>query len=393
MRISRVAPIAAIMLAAVFVAPSKEAKTQEQQCTPEQFAELVDKTGGYLRSFSSSQKPRLHAKFQALAKAKGWPPETTEERGYQLVQDDKTAEYDTRARKLLIELDQIDAAGESQPTCTALERLQAVTLEIRAVTKAKFDHMIAAADQALASSKQPQSAAKTESPPRATPRETKRLTTPPQQQPIKPSANADQRQNNPSASTKKRPWQTTTEVAQAPSPDALRALPRPQPMPPATTYSVAEIRNAGRGFFGNISTGLASVIQFTFENYGAPNGYILGNEGGGAFLAGLSFGEGTLNTKLSTPLKVFWQGPTVGYDFGLQGSRVMFLVYNLPAPERIFARYGGIGGSAYIVGGVGLTYHKRGKVVLAPIRTGLGLRVGANIGYLKFTPRLSINPF
>ncbi|MFY0614004.1 MAG: DUF1134 domain-containing protein [Hyphomicrobiaceae bacterium] len=188
------------------------------------------------------------------------------------------------------------------------------------------------------------------------------------------------------------PWQTTTESA--PPPVVISALPPREPMPAEKTYTANEIADAGRGLFGNISASLASVIQYTFKNYGKPDGYILGSEGGGAFLAGLSFGKGRLHTKLdASSRKVFWQGPTVGYDLGLQSSRVMILVYNLKDPNRIFRRYGGIGGSAYVVGGVGLTFHKRGRVVLAPIRTGIGLRLGANIGYLKFTPKLSINPF
>ena len=237
------------------------------------------------------------------------------------------------------------------------------------MTQAKFNRMMARVDSALQAA------------------EPKRVTKPKAPEPpVRPVPAA-----KPRPVAKVPPWQTTT--ASAPPPSVVNALPPPDAMPIETTYTPAEIREAGRGFFGNLSAGLASVIQYTFDTYGRPNGYILGSEGGAAFLAGISFGKGRLNTKLEAPRKVFWQGPTVGYDLGLQGSCVMILVYNLEQPDRIFRRYGGIGGSAYVVGGVGLTYHKRGKVVLAPIRTGLGLRLGANIGYLKFTPKLSINPF
>jgi hypothetical protein len=110
-------------------------------------------------------------------------------------------------------------------------------------------------------------------------------------------------------------------------------------------------------------------------------------------LAGLRYGEGRLVTKAIGERKVYWQGPSLGYDFGLEGSRVMFLVYNLRAPEEMFARFAGLDGSAYLVGGVGITFLKRGPMVLAPIRTGLGLRLGANVGYLKFTPEPRLNPF
>jgi hypothetical protein len=98
-------------------------------------------------------------------------------------------------------------------------------------------------------------------------------------------------------------------------------------------------------------------------------------------------------TKSQGELKIYWQGPSVGLDFGLDGSRVMFLVYNLDDHQHVFARFAGVDGSAYLVGGAGITFLKKGKVVLAPIRTGLGMRVGANLGYVKFTPAPSLNPF
>jgi hypothetical protein len=181
--------------------------------------------------------------------------------------------------------------------------------------------------------------------------------------------------------------------AAIPDPQVTVRLLSPDADPADFEYSVEDIRAAGRGFFGSASAGLASVIEYAFQRYGRPNGYILGTEGGGALLAGLRYGQGRLATKLIGERKVFWQGPSVGYDFGLAGSRVMFLVYNLRTPEDMFARFAGIDGSAYLVGGVGITFLKRGPLVLAPIRTGLGLRIGANVGYLKFTPEASLNPF
>jgi hypothetical protein len=181
--------------------------------------------------------------------------------------------------------------------------------------------------------------------------------------------------------------------AGSPEPQVTVRLPPPDADPAYFEYSVEDIRAAGRGFFGSASAGLASVIEYAFERYGRPNGYVLGTEGGGALLAGLRYGEGKLVTKLIGERKVYWQGPSVGYDFGVAGSRVMFLVYNLHSPEDMFARFAGIDGSAYLVGGVGITFLKRGPLVLAPIRTGLGLRLGANVGYLKFTPQMSFNPF
>ena len=162
---------------------------------------------------------------------------------------------------------------------------------------------------------------------------------------------------------------------------------------PDGSYSMSEIRAAGHKFFGSISKGLASVIEYAFKRSGRPNGYILGEGAGGAFIAGLRYGEGTLYTKNAGRHRVYWQGPTLGYDAGAEGSKTMVLVYNLRRPSDIYKRFGGVDGSAYLVGGVGITFLKRGRVVLAPIKAGVGLRFGANIGYLKYTRRPTWNPF
>ncbi|MGO9472035.1 MAG: DUF1134 domain-containing protein, partial [Rhodomicrobium sp.] len=163
--------------------------------------------------------------------------------------------------------------------------------------------------------------------------------------------------------------------------------------PPPGTYSTHEILDAGHHFFGSISEGLARVIEHAAADYGYPTGYILGAEGGGAIVAGLRYGEGTLYTKGYPPAKVYWQGPSLGYDFGADGAKVMTLVYNLQYPPQIYERFAGIDGSAYIVGGAGVTFLKRDDVTLAPIRAGVGLRLGANVGYLKYTPSPTWNPF
>ncbi len=159
------------------------------------------------------------------------------------------------------------------------------------------------------------------------------------------------------------------------------------------TYGPDELVNAGHKFFGNVSRGLASVIERAVSQWGLPNGYILGEEGSGAFVAGLRYGEGTLYTKNAGDLRVYWQGPSVGFDWGGDGARTMTLVYNLPATNAIYQRFGGIDGSAYIIGGFGMTALTANNIVLVPIRSGLGLRLGANIGYLKYTPRATWNPF
>lgn len=158
-------------------------------------------------------------------------------------------------------------------------------------------------------------------------------------------------------------------------------------------FSAEEIMEAGHRFFGNVSMGFARVVEYAFQRAGRPNGYILGEEAGGAFVAGLRYGEGTLYTKDAGEHRVFWQGPSLGYDFGAEGSKTMVLVYDLRSPSEIFDTFAGVDGSAYFIGGVGITFLARRHLALAPIRAGVGLRLGANIGYLKYTREPTWNPF
>jgi hypothetical protein len=180
------------------------------------------------------------------------------------------------------------------------------------------------------------------------------------------------------------------DAQQEPPPNAP---PPPRIAPGPTNYGPDELVGAGHRFFGNVSRGLASVIERAVSQWGLPNGYILGEEGSGALVAGLRYGEGTLYTKNAGDLRVYWQGPSLGFDWGGDGARTMTLVYNLPATRAIYQRFGGIDGSAYIIGGFGMTALTANNIVLVPIRSGIGLRLGANIGYLKFTPQATWNPF
>lgn len=167
----------------------------------------------------------------------------------------------------------------------------------------------------------------------------------------------------------------------------------PPPAGDTGTYSRSEIMEAGHHFFGRVSMGLARVIEYAFSSRGRPNGYILGEEAGGAFVAGLRYGEGRLYTKDAGEHKLYWQGPSLGYDFGAEGSKTMILVYNLRDVREIYNMFGGIDGSAYFIGGVGITFQTHHHVTLAPIRSGVGLRLGANVGYLKYTRQPTWNPF
>jgi hypothetical protein len=176
-----------------------------------------------------------------------------------------------------------------------------------------------------------------------------------------------------------------------PCPAPAQTAPPPEQQQPA--FTSGELVSAGQQFFGTVSRGLASLIEKAVGQWGLPNGYVLGEEAGGAFFGGLRYGEGMLYTKNAGDLKVFWQGPTLGWDFGGDGARTMMLVYNLPVTQAIYQRFGGIGGSAYFVGGFGMTALTASNIVLVPIRSGVGLRLGANVGYLNFTPQSTWNPF
>lgn len=175
---------------------------------------------------------------------------------------------------------------------------------------------------------------------------------------------------------------------------ALPALTHAQSRPAQSGdgFSLDELVGAGHKFFGTVSRGLATIIEKATSQWGQPNGYILGQEASGAFVAGLRYGEGTLYTRNAGDMKVYWQGPTLGFDVGGEGARTMMLVYNLPSTDAVFERFAGIDGSAYFIGGFGMTALTANNIVVVPIRSGVGLRLGAAVGYLKFTPRPTWNP-
>ncbi len=158
-------------------------------------------------------------------------------------------------------------------------------------------------------------------------------------------------------------------------------------------YTSGELLDNGHRFFGTISRGLARVVEEATRRWGQPNAYILGQEASGAFFAGLRYGEGTMYTRNAGDRKLYWQGPSIGFDAGGDGDRTMMLVYNLPAVSAIHQRFVGVDGSAYLVAGVAMTALTADGIVVVPIRSGIGARLGVNVGYLKFTPESTWNPF
>lgn len=158
------------------------------------------------------------------------------------------------------------------------------------------------------------------------------------------------------------------------------------------TYSEEAVLAAASEFFGETTKALARVIEKVFKEQGRPNGYITGTEGSGAIGVGLRYGEGVLHTKSGEEKKVYWQGPSVGFDFGGNFSKVFTLVYHLKDMDALFQRIPGVDGSLYFIGGVSVNYQQTDDLILAPIRTGVGWRAGVSVGYVDYTHKKSWIP-
>ena len=354
----------ALALLAALTAGALASSASAQLCGEETIGGVIDKTGARLRQLNAESQAALKPKLRELAGKRGWPENEIEARGYDFLRDDEIRALDAKAGQLLIELDRLGDEGRTKSAdCERLVEAKTAATQLVDVTTERSTRVAARLDAAL----RPPPA----EPPAKTARSSKPAPAPPKPAP------KDTR---------------TARIEPPPPPPPIPEVPV-APQPGELTYNDEEIRAAGRGFFGTLSAGLASVIEYAFRSYGSPSGYVLGTEGGGAFLAGLRYGQGRLVTKTFGQRPIYWQGPSLGTDFGIDGSRVMFLVYNIEQPDEVLTRFAGIDGSAYLVGGVGITFLKKGRLVLAPIRTGLGLRLGASVGYLKFTAEPSLNPF
>ncbi len=336
-------------------------------CTAEDFAAAVDRSGAALRAFNAEALPKLKDKLKELKAKKGLDDPAYEERALAGIRDQRMAKLDADAEDLIVKIDTLGRPpAEGQLDCSKLTELDAAGLELLAVMKAKSAYTLARLDATIAASKAP----------------------------AVPAKQAERTPPKPAPKDSREAWDTKTKPQ--PQPPPVVAAPLPLPIAPAaqqTGYTIAEIQEITRGFFGTISTSLASVLEYAFASAGRPDGYVLGTEGGGAFLAGVRYGSGTLYLRAGGTEKVYWHGPSIGTDFGAAGSRTMFLIYNLKEPGELMRGFTGVDGSAYFVGGVGITFLKGGDVIMAPIRSGLGFRIGANLGYIRFTPRPTWNPF
>jgi len=181
------------------------------------------------------------------------------------------------------------------------------------------------------------------------------------------------------------------------------AAPAPAPLPPAQTQPGLtppndtiprdDVFSAAEGVFGKGAKGLAQMLEKILKDQGQPTAYIAGQEASGAFVVGVRYGSGTMRHRIEGDRPVYWTGPSVGFDAGADANKVFVLVYNLHDTQDLFRRYPAAEGNAYVVGGFTASYLRRGDIVLIPIRLGVGVRLGVNAGYMKFSEKNRWVPF
>lgn len=182
--------------------------------------------------------------------------------------------------------------------------------------------------------------------------------------------------------------------AEPPAAGAQAATPAPNSNAPANgTYQRGDVIAAAEGVFGKGAEGLAKLIESILKDQGEPNAYIAGREAGGAIAVGVRYGSGTLFHKVEGQQPIYWTGPSLGFDLGANGAKTFMLVYNLYDANDIFKRFPGGEGAVYIVGGFNASYQRLGDIVVIPIRLGVGWRLGANVGYIKFSKESRLLPF
>jgi hypothetical protein len=301
-------------------------------CTREDLAKAVNDAGAALRKLNAENTPRLQDKMRQLKTKMRWPDAGYEEQAFKALQDERVAAIDAGANDLLARIDRLGTVdAKAEPDCSRLQELQAASIELQATVKAKSSYLLSKIDQMLAGAPgaAPKTAAALANTPPPEQKPAVKQTPPKTPEPVAPKATA----KAPEGSA----WSAETKPRPAPSQDTAALS---QPLPP-----------------------LESVD------------------------------EGTLYLRSGGTQPIYWHGPSLGTDVGADGSKTLFLIYRLRNAEQLYDSFTGVDGSAYLVGGVGATLITNGNVVMAPIRSGLGLRLGANIGYIRFTPKPTWNPF
>ena len=181
--------------------------------------------------------------------------------------------------------------------------------------------------------------------------------------------------------------------APGPAPSGVPSEAPADPNQPGTTYKQDDLIGAAEGVFGKGAKGVADVIQDILKKQGEPNAYIVGREGGGALVVGVRYGSGTLFHKVEGQRPVYWTGPSIGFDAGASAGSTFVLVYNLYNTDDLYHRFPAGEGQAYLIGGFNVSYMRRGNIVLIPVRSGVGLRLGVNAGYMKFSLKHKWLPF
>ncbi|MGB0084248.1 MAG: EipA family protein [Rhodomicrobiaceae bacterium] len=416
-------------------------------CSTADFGAVVDQTAQALRDLNLNGSKRFQEKLHFFQEKYKLSEDEIQARAAAL-QDDKMDEFNREIDSLVNQMDALSQTPNERINCEKLEELKRVRDRLLTVMGQKSGYMLAKADSeldrpagspAVTAAKKPDAAVAAGTPPATADRLRKedRIASneAPRDEPaaakeglyLKPEPKADLEKPAPPPLNPQLPerrpaqlgasagWTPNNQVVSpppllpnqtapsgggeqaptvlAPPPPGEQQLPPPGGDTADNTYTIAEIQEAGRGVFGTITAQFAGAVNYAFQQFGRPNAYITGSEGGAAFLAGLRYGSGKLHSKTMPVTKIYWQGPSLGYDLGAEGSSALFLVYNLEEPDRIYGRFTGIGGSAYVAGGLGVNVLGKGKMVMVPLRTGVGLRIGANLAYLKFTERQTWNPF
>jgi hypothetical protein len=407
---------------AVLIAVFPHAGNAADQCDARAFGVQIDQTAQALRTLNKDSEKRFQERLVAIAKTQGWTEAQKADKAAAAMDDSKLETFNAEIEQLVGQLDTLNITPKNDISCARLSELKAVNDKLVGVMRQKAGFILAQLESEAARppiSPYAQTAPVAKSGPQmasATPEETQPLNVPWSanvSKALRPPANAKATSPGDMPPPPFKP-QTAKTATAAETPLSLRPGPSQQDnrvaslkppvsdvLPPATSsptgYSPQDIRNAGVGVFGSLTSEFAAVMNHAFDTFGQPNAYIIGDEGGGAFLAGLRYGQGTIYSRANgietSPASIYWQGPSIGADIGATGSRALFLVYNLDETAGLYRRFPGIDGSAYVAGGFGLTVYRSGNMVIVPIRTGLGLRIGASVAYLKFTERASLNPF
>jgi len=360
-----------------------------ETCTTDALGETVDRIGASLRKLNKTGSDEFRPKLTVLAKKKNMTMPVAESWVWQNIRDPRITDFDRKIDGLIGDIDRLSDPKDEAQNCSSIEKLTSAEKQLISLMQQRSDYVLKELDKQIAGTAQkpkPKKVAKAQPKPAVQP---------------KVQAAPPQKTGAPVARRTSKPAQPDTnwQPSVAPTPDVISEPLTLEPLPAdalpvlKTTFSVSEISKAGNGVFGNVSSHIAAAINGAFGKFGQPNAYVTGTEGGGALLAGLRYGKGHVHFTDGTRQQVYWNGPSIGYDLGADGSRVMFLIYNLRSIDQLFIRYPGIEGAAYLAGGVGMTVLGRKGTIIVPIRSGVGLRLGASLSYLRFSPKRRWNPF